>query len=140
MSSPVFQIQPVARFDGQSEPVKRPREIAYFSYDDKHQFHLDDSSMQWYYPPKLGADLSKGFDTFDKHDESIDEHLDNLLKTIAAHEKEEGKKIDASIVTWRGMMTKIMSAPFEDRDGYVKNNTNHGKGADLTIMSMLAST
>lgn len=51
--------------------------------------------------------MSKGFDTFDKHDESIDEHLDSLLTTIAAHEQEEGKKIDANIVTWRGMMTKV---------------------------------
>ncbi|KAI1170299.1 RAI1 like PD-XK nuclease-domain-containing protein [Nemania sp. FL0916] len=118
MSSPAFNIHPIARFGGESEAVKRPKEFACFSYDGKHEFHLDDSSMQWYYPPRLGANLSKGFDKFDKHDESIDEHLDSLLKTIAAHEKEEGKKIDANVVTWRGMMTKIMSAPFEDRDGF----------------------
>ncbi|KAI1339058.1 RAI1 like PD-XK nuclease-domain-containing protein [Xylariaceae sp. FL0016] len=118
-----FDIQPVGRFRGGSEAVKRPKEIACFSYDDKHEFRLGDSSMQWYYPPEIGADLSKGFDTFDKHDDSADEHLDSLLKTIAAHEKEEGKKIDAHIVTWRGMMTKIMSAPFEDRDGFEMNAT-----------------
>ncbi|KAI5924298.1 RAI1-domain-containing protein [Camillea tinctor] len=112
-----FDIHPVGRFQGESEPVKRPKEIACFSYDDKHEFHLGDSSLQWYYPPELGADLSKGFDNFDKHDDSKDEHLDSLLKTIMAHEEEEGKKIDAGIVTWRGMMTKIMSTPFDDRDG-----------------------
>ncbi|KAI0403638.1 RAI1 like PD-XK nuclease-domain-containing protein [Xylaria palmicola] len=123
MLSPAFNIQPIGRFRGESEPVKRPKEFACFSYDDKHQFRLDDSSLQWYYPARLGADLSKGFDKFDKHDESIDEHLDSLLKTIAAHEKEEGKKIDANIVTWRGMMTKIMSVPFEDRDGFEMNAT-----------------
>ncbi|KAK7751282.1 decapping endonuclease targeting mRNA [Diatrype stigma] len=72
----------------------------------KHEFHLDDSSLQWYYPPELGADLSKGFDKFDKHDDSGDEHLDSLLKTIIAHEEQEGKRIDAHIVTWRGMITK----------------------------------
>lgn len=69
--------------------------------------------MQWYYPPKLGADLSKGFDKFDKHDDARDEHLDSLLKTMVAHEKEEGKKIDADIVTWRGMMTKVNSPFFK---------------------------
>ena len=63
--------------------------------------------MQWYYPPQMGADLCRGFDQFDKHDDSGDEHLDSLLKTIMAHEQEEGKKIDAQIVTWRGMMTKV---------------------------------
>ncbi|KAI0157808.1 RAI1 like PD-XK nuclease-domain-containing protein [Xylariaceae sp. FL1272] len=123
MFEPVFNIQPIGRFTGESEPVKRPREIACFSYDDKHQFRLDDSSLQWYYPPRIGADLSRGFDSFDKHDDSGDEHLDSLLKTIAAHEREEGKKIDAHVVTWRGMMTKIMSAPFEDRDGFEMNAT-----------------
>ncbi|KAI1486980.1 RAI1 like PD-XK nuclease-domain-containing protein [Biscogniauxia mediterranea] len=118
-----FSIHPLGRFRGQSEPVKRPKEIACFSYDDKHEFHLGDSSLQWYYPPELGADLSKGFDKFDKHDDSKDEHLDSLLKTIMAHEEEEGKKIDAGIVTWRGMMTKIMSTPFDDRDGFEMNAT-----------------
>lgn len=83
------------------------QEIACFSYNDKHEFHLDDSSVQWYWPPTIGADLSKGFDKFDKHDDSADEHLDSLLKTIAAHEQEENKKIDAHVVTWRGMITKV---------------------------------
>ncbi|KAK5627212.1 hypothetical protein RRF57_002927 [Xylaria bambusicola] len=135
MSVSTFDIQPIGRFRGQSEPVKRPKvlscrqdiltlveEIACFSYDEKHDFHLGDSSLQWYYPPRLGADLSKGFEKFDKHDDSIDEHLDSLLKTITSHEKEEGKKTDAHIVTWRGMMTKIMSAPFEDRESFIEEN------------------
>ncbi|KAI1404568.1 protein RAI1 [Hypoxylon fuscum] len=121
--SSTFNIQPIKRFNGESEAVKRPKEIACFSYDDKHEFHLDDRSMSWYYPPELGADLSKGFEQFDKHDDSKDEHIDSLLKTIMAHEEEQGEKIDAQIVTWRGMMTKIMSAPFDDRDGFEMNAT-----------------
>lgn len=60
----------------------------------------------------MGADLSAGFETFDKHDDSGDEHLDSLLKTIAAHEQQEGKKIDAQVVTWRGMMTKVCGEEF----------------------------
>lgn len=82
----------------------------------------------------MGADLSKGFETFQKQDDSGNEHLDSLLKTIVAHEKETGKKIDANVVTWRGMITKvcsiapetqrvrltnmqIMATPFEQMDG-----------------------
>lgn len=52
-------------------------------------------------------DLSNGFKTFDKQDDSKDEHLDSLLKTIMAHEQEVGQRIDANLVTWRGMMTKV---------------------------------
>ncbi|KAK0627033.1 RAI1 like PD-XK nuclease-domain-containing protein [Immersiella caudata] len=118
-----FRILPLERFEGESEPVKRPREFACFSYDENHQFHLGDRSLKWYYDPRVGADLSKGFDQFVKHDDSIDEHLDSLLETIANHEKETGKAIDANLITWRGMMTKLMAAPYENRDGFEMNAT-----------------
>ncbi|KAH6611187.1 hypothetical protein Trco_001207 [Trichoderma cornu-damae] len=108
MSSSNFSIQPVMRFVGASQPVKRPKEFSCFSYDENHEFHLDESSLKYYYPPQLGADLSLGFDAFVKQDDSKDEHLDSLLKAIVAHEQETGTKIDASVVTWRGMMTKVM--------------------------------
>lgn len=83
------------------------QEFACFSYDDEHKFHLGDQCMRWYYTPQLGADLSKGFETFVKHDDSVDEHLDSLLKTITAHEQKTGQKIDAQVVTWRGCLTKV---------------------------------
>ncbi|KAJ0355506.1 hypothetical protein COL154_000245 [Colletotrichum chrysophilum] len=118
-----FSIQPIGRFYGASQPVKRPKEFACFSYDDKHEFHLGDSSLRYYYTPPLGVDLSDGYDSFIKHDDSKAEHLGSLLKTIKAHEEETGQKIDAQIVTWRGMMTKIMASPFEDRDGFEMNAT-----------------
>lgn len=51
-------------------------------------------------------DLSQGFETFDKHDDSQDEHLVSLLKSIVEYEKMNGK-VEAAIVTWRGMMTKV---------------------------------
>jgi RAT1-interacting protein len=85
-------------------------EFACFSYDDNHDFHLDDSSIKYYYTPQLGADLSKGYESFQKLDDSKDGHLDALLRTIMAHELEQGKKIDAEVITWRGMMTKVSEA------------------------------
>ncbi|KAM0204446.1 hypothetical protein ACHAPI_000204 [Fusarium lateritium] len=118
-----FSVQPIGRFAGTSQPVKRPKEFACFSYDDNHEFHLDDSSLKYYYTPQLGADLSKGFDTFQKLNDTGDDHLESLLKTIVAHEQETGKKIDANVVTWRGMMTKIMATPFDNMDGFEMNAT-----------------
>ncbi|KAA8631468.1 hypothetical protein SMACR_04403 [Sordaria macrospora] len=117
-----FPIQPVARFAGKSELVKRPKEFACFSYDSDHKFHLGAQSLKWYYTPELNVDLSKGFESFIKHDDSVDEHLDSLLTTIADYEQKTSKPIDAHIVTWRGMMTKIMAAPFDD-DGFEMNAT-----------------
>ncbi|KAL8340508.1 hypothetical protein RB601_006555 [Gaeumannomyces tritici] len=119
-----FAVHPIARFAGESQPVRRPKEFACFSYDPNHEFRLDGSSMKWYYPPRLGADLSGGFGTFDKLDDAAtDEHIESLLKTIMAHEQSTGQKIDAQIVTWRGIMTKLMSAPYENEDGFDLNAT-----------------
>lgn len=84
------------------------QEFACFSYDENHEYRPDDSSIKYYYPPRLGADLSLGFDTFIKHDDSKAEHLDSLLKTIVSHEQETRARIDANVVTWRGMMTKVL--------------------------------
>ncbi|KAL8898794.1 MAG: hypothetical protein Q9192_001893 [Flavoplaca navasiana] len=83
-----FDIQPINRHStGESASIRRPKEIASFSYDDTHQFHLDDRSLRYYYPPTIGADLSKGFDSFQQLDDTVDDHLDSLLKTIIDLEK-----------------------------------------------------
>ena len=74
-----FDIHPINRYNtGQSASIRRPKvcknttspiemqpltshqEIASFSYDDAHEFHLDDRLLRYYYPPTIGADLSKG--------------------------------------------------------------------------------
>lgn len=63
--------------------------------------------MKWYYTPQLGVDLSQGYETFVKVDDSKDGHLDSLLKAVMLHEQETEKKIDVNLLTWRGMMTKV---------------------------------
>ncbi|KAF2811150.1 RAI1-domain-containing protein [Mytilinidion resinicola] len=122
-----FDVQPVNRFAGKCPPLKRPQEIAYFSYDDDHKFRLDESSLKYFYPPEyshhLPANLCDGFDTFQKHDDSIDEHLDSLLTTIMEMEKAEGKRSEVDFITWRGMVTKILTAPFDHFSKFEMNAT-----------------
>lgn len=65
----------------------------------------------------MGADLSKGFDTFQQLDDSADDHIDSLLNTIVDLERRSGSKCQAHIITWRGMMTKLMAAPFDMLNG-----------------------
>lgn len=96
-----FAILPMSRFAGSSAAIRRPKEIAYFSYDDDHVFHLDERSLRFYYPPNLGANLSKGFDAFQQLDDTADDHLDSLLKTIMDLEQRDGTKCTAEVVTWR---------------------------------------
>ena len=61
--------------------------------------------------PQLGADLCRGFEHFRQLDDTNDEHIDSLLKRLMLLEQESGKKLDADVVTWRGMMSKIMATP-----------------------------
>ena len=77
------------------------QEIACFSYDNDHVFHLDERSLRYYHPPNLGADLSTGFDTFQQLDDTADDHLDSLLQTIIDFERRSGTKCAVDIVTWR---------------------------------------
>ncbi|KAL9104423.1 MAG: hypothetical protein Q9163_000629 [Psora crenata] len=115
-----FPSQPLKQFAsgaGAGAAIRRPREIAYFSYDETHQFHLDERSLRYYYTPSLGADLSKGFESFQQLDDTVDDHLDSLLKTIIDLEQKTGTKCLADIITWRGMMTKIMATPYDNLNG-----------------------
>ncbi|KAI9660290.1 MAG: decapping endonuclease targeting mRNA [Trizodia sp. TS-e1964] len=102
-----FQIQPVNRFAGVSAAIKRPQEIASFSFDENHEYRYDESSLRYYYHPEIGVDLSKGYDTFRKLENSADLHLDALLKTLVNLESAQGAKCGADFITWRGMMTKV---------------------------------
>ncbi|CBY01112.1 predicted protein [Plenodomus lingam JN3] len=110
-----FPVQPINRFRGAASSIKRPREVAHFSYDDQHEYRDDESSINYYIPPPMGVDLKEGFDSFRHYEEKEDPHLDSLLKALVAREKKDGEKksLRADFVTWRGMMTKIMTAPFD---------------------------
>ncbi|KAJ5358527.1 Decapping nuclease rai1 [Penicillium cataractarum] len=123
MNQATFDIQPVNRFGGSNTTIRRPKEIACFSYDQDRRFSLGDASIAYYYPPSLPADLNIGFDTFQKLNDAADEHLDALLDTIVAMEKETGKMCETDIVTWRGMLTKILTAPFDMMNGFEMNAT-----------------
>ncbi|KAF1986037.1 RAI1-domain-containing protein [Aulographum hederae CBS 113979] len=110
---PSFDIHPLNQFAGGSTAINRPREIACFSFDENHEYRPDDSSLQYYYTPDPDVDLCKGFDSFRELNKAQDDHLDALLKTILEKERKDGKKTEADFVTWRGMMTNFMTAPFD---------------------------
>ncbi|KAI7543615.1 protein rai1 [Hortaea werneckii] len=141
-----FPFHHLTPFAGKSTTIRRPREFTYFSFDDQHKLlPLSDASLSYYYPAFFQHasltphrfDLSAGFDSFRQRDDGVDEHLDALLDTLQAHEErelerarddaEERKLEDvrckADVVTWRGMMTKILTAPFDDFNEFEMNAT-----------------
>ncbi|KAF2404702.1 RAI1-domain-containing protein [Trichodelitschia bisporula] len=119
-----FPLQPLQRFtSGGAAAIKMPKEITHFSYDDRHEYRPDDSSMTYYYPPELGVDLSAGFKDFVKLDDTRDDHLEGLLRALMTVEEKEGKLRVVDFITWRGMMTKIMTTPYDNFDGFEMNAT-----------------
>lgn len=104
-----FPIHPLDRFQGASARIKRPSEVAHFSYDDNHEYRDDESSINYYVPPPIGADLKEGFGTFKHYEEKEDPHLDSLLRALVHKESNalDDTTIKADFVTWRGMMTKV---------------------------------
>ena len=117
-----FAIQPLSRFADSNGAIRRPKvrrkscklrkwlkilkEIACFSYDDDHGFHLDQRALRYYYPPRLGADLSRGYNTFQQLDDKADDHLDSLLSTIMDLEKRTATRSTADFVTWRFVLVQ----------------------------------
>ena len=116
-----FKFHDLRPFQGKSAAIKRPREVTEFSFDNQHVcFPLDSRSLRYYYPPffevpgeaaQRRIDLSKGYDTFEKYNDSTNLHLNPLLDTIRQHEQQTGASLDADILTWRGMMTKVDRDP-----------------------------
>jgi RAT1-interacting protein len=104
-----FPIQPLNRFQGASASIKRPREVAHFSFDDNHKYVEDESGINYYVPPPVGADLKEGFETFRHYEDKVDAHLDAMLQALVDKERKDGEaaRAKADFVTWRGMMTKV---------------------------------
>ncbi|KZP00365.1 RAI1-domain-containing protein [Calocera viscosa TUFC12733] len=97
-----------------------PEQIATFSYDENHALRHDDTSVRYFVDPPAWASLDMGFEKWvDKEEDSG--RLDSLLQAYARAVElgKEGEK--PSVMTWRGMMTRILTALYEERDPWEMN-------------------
>ncbi|GAA5991864.1 hypothetical protein JCM5350_002731 [Sporobolomyces pararoseus] len=111
-----------------------PKHLTSFSYSATRELLLDqdrkDESLAIYREPQIGSDLNRGFEQAIWRDGSIDEGLDSLLDTLAAYaENDPTGAVDQmlgkiAVITWRGMMTKLMLAVYE------VENASRGMRAD----------
>lgn len=55
------------------------------------------------------------------------EHLDALLESIIHHELERGPKLTTvDLITWRGLITKLLVLPFDQRTTFQLNAIKFG--------------
>ncbi|WVF65405.1 hypothetical protein IAT40_000132 [Kwoniella sp. CBS 6097] len=99
-----------------------PNIITTYSHQPDRSITHDDTSMAYYDEAPIGCDLNYGFESKIERDEDVDEHLDGLCEALMeVHEKHDkggdgaGER-KGGIITWRGMITRIMTAPYEPRE------------------------
>ncbi|RXK35825.1 hypothetical protein M231_06919 [Tremella mesenterica] len=96
-----------------------PALITTYSHLPDRSIAHGDQSMAYYRPAPIGCDLNHGFDRKIERDEDLDEHLDGLCVALQDVWR-SGKKGErrGGFITWRGMITRLMTAPFEEREGW----------------------
>ncbi|KAG0077956.1 Dom-3 Z, partial [Podila epicladia] len=85
-------MRPLDRFKVKCAPFRQPIEIGSFSYDEQRNFIMDDSQLQYYFPPDLSKpnNLSVNYDKYISRDLLVDEHIDALLDSlICIRDKED---------------------------------------------------
>lgn len=109
---------------------KQPVEIGCFSLNSERKFFSDGRQMRYYVEPDRcpNFDLRDGYkDRYIKRDEHVKEKLDHILRWILANRSKVGSKmttasscaLDFDIVTWRGHLTKLLTTPYEAREGWL---------------------
>ncbi|GAA6015653.1 hypothetical protein JCM11491_007185 [Sporobolomyces phaffii] len=132
-----FRLEPPASYfypDRAHSTFQLPQHLTSFSYSPTRELLIDpdrkNESLAIYREPQIGSDLNRGFEQLVSRDGSVDEGLDSLLDTLAAHaENDPTGQVDEmlgkiAVITWRGMMTKLMLAVYETE------NASRGMRAD----------
>jgi len=101
-------------------PFQRPLPLISFSYNERRELEFSDAAMRYYIDPPPGADLGFGYDRWVRRPEEKG-RLDGLLKAISEVRRRGSSSSDIGVISWRGVMTKIITAPYEDRDGWELN-------------------
>ncbi|PFH48775.1 hypothetical protein AMATHDRAFT_64726 [Amanita thiersii Skay4041] len=104
-------------------PYQKPFQLISFSYSSTHEFEFSDSSLRYYVDPPLNVRLDHGFMRWIRRPEERG-RLDSLLKAYSRVNKEYSMG-EVGVVSWRGVMTKILSAIYDD-----------GGAMELNIMSV----
>lgn len=107
--------------------VRRPKEIGSYSRDLENKISIDDSQLSYYYLPDgdlnspEGIDLNGGVSKFRKNPNLDFGDLSGMLQCIINYEKDHKKKINAKIITFRGIARQLMMLPYDSRDKFVFN-------------------
>ncbi|GAA5827356.1 hypothetical protein JCM11251_003779 [Rhodosporidiobolus azoricus] len=103
---------------------QQPFHLTSFSYSPTRELLLErerkDEALAVYREPRMGSDLNRGFEEAVWRKGEVDEGLDALLDTLTEFIDSDSSPPAAadllskiSVITWRGMLTKLMLAVYE---------------------------
>ncbi|GHJ88422.1 hypothetical protein NliqN6_4824 [Naganishia liquefaciens] len=114
---------PAVRNTGNSHlpAYQSPHLIATYSHIADRSIVHNDASMSYYKGAHVGDDLKAGYGNFVERDPLLEEHLDGLCEALLRFRQNGGRMKSGAIVTFRGMLTRLLVAAFTDRDSWEMN-------------------
>ncbi|KAK7682606.1 hypothetical protein QCA50_014406 [Cerrena zonata] len=115
-----------------SVSFQKPSLLLTFSYNESHELEFTNSSLRYYVQPPKNADLNYGYDRWKQRADDKG-RIDSLLRAISKNRS----NLDASgkdgrswlqnidIVSWRGVITKILTSPYEKWNSFELNVMFH---------------
>ncbi|KAG6857398.1 hypothetical protein H0H87_004760 [Tephrocybe sp. NHM501043] len=105
----------------QQTPFQQPTPVISFSYTPSRVLQFDDSALRYYVDPPREAKLGHGYQQWVRKPDGRG-RIDGLLQAFAKARSESGVPLqDVGVVAWRGVMTKILTSPYEEREGWELN-------------------
>ncbi|EGN99498.1 hypothetical protein SERLA73DRAFT_90841 [Serpula lacrymans var. lacrymans S7.3] len=107
---------------------QQPTQLLTFSYTPERQLEFTDSAMRYFVEPPRGANLGNRYENWVRRPDERG-RVDGLLrawskakaKIANSGDGTKGQPSDIGVIAWRGVMTKILTAAYEERDGWELN-------------------
>ncbi|KAJ9124109.1 hypothetical protein QFC22_000904 [Naganishia vaughanmartiniae] len=100
---------------------QNPHLITTYSHLPDRTIQHTDASMSYFKGASVGDDLKAGYGSLVERNPLLDEHLDGLCESLSKYRQEGGDIKKGALITWRGMMTRFLTAAFSDRDTWEMN-------------------
>ncbi|KAJ7096527.1 RAI1 like PD-XK nuclease-domain-containing protein [Mycena belliarum] len=101
---------------------QQPTQLISFSYTPERVLEFTDSALRYFVDPPRNAQLSHAYDRWERRPEGR-ARIDGLLCALSAARAKRHPALLAGfgVVAWRGVITRILTAPYEEREGWDLN-------------------
>ncbi|KAJ7227329.1 RAI1-domain-containing protein [Mycena pura] len=107
---------------GPAPAFQQPTPLISFSYTPAHELEFTDSALRYFLPPPRRAQLAHAYDRWVRRPEER-ARVDSLLRALSTARARAHPALTSAVgaVAWRGVITRILTAPYEERDGWDLN-------------------